>query len=207
MSKGQLFIFSGPSGIGKDTVLKELLKLNDKIKLSISSVTRNCRPGEIDGEKYDFISREKFERMIQNDELLEHNVYVGNYYGTPRKPVEQWLQCGFDVILEVDVNGACNIKQKMPDAVSVFLMPPSISVLYNRLTCRGTENKSTIDLRMKVAFNEIALAVNYDYIVVNDDLKNAVADLNSIVRANALTTTNMTKLIDEVKKDAESFTW
>ena len=125
MNKGNLFIFSGPSGIGKDTVLNELLKAHENIRLSISSITRNMREGEVEGEKYHFISREQFEKMLENDELLEYNEYVGNYYGTPKKPVFDWLEQGYDVILEIDVNGAMKVMEKCPEAVSVFMMPTS----------------------------------------------------------------------------------
>ena len=186
MNKGNLFIFSGPSGIGKDTVLKELLKVHENIRLSISSITRNMREGEVEGEKYHFISREQFEKMLENDELLEYNEYVGNYYGTPKKPVFDWLEQGYDVILEIDVNGAMKVMEKCPEAVSVFMMPTSINVLRERLNKRGTEDKATIDKRVNQALYEIGCADKYDYVFVNDELQKAVDDLYAIIRANAL---------------------
>ncbi|MBQ2675856.1 MAG: guanylate kinase [Clostridia bacterium] len=207
MSKGQLYIFSGPSGSGKDTVLKQLLSGREDVKLSISSITRPMRVGEVEGEKYNFISREKFEQMLKNDELLEHNVYVGNYYGTPKKPVEQWCEQGYDVILEIDVNGALKVMEKRPDAISVFIMPPSMSVLHQRLSGRGTEDEETVKSRLKIAVEEISKAVNYDYIIVNDTVEQAVKDFDAIIRANALLKDKMENLIYEVEQDAESFNW
>ena len=129
MSKGGVFIISGPSGSGKDTVLAELFKKCPQLEFSISSVTRGMREGEKEGEKYYFISREKFESMIKEDKLLEYNLYVDNYYGTPREPVEKAVNENKDIIIEVDVNGAGSIKEKLPDAVSIFIMPPSFAEL------------------------------------------------------------------------------
>lgn len=205
MNKGRLFILSGPSGIGKDTVLKELLKRDDNIRLSISSVTRGPRKGEINGEKYSFITREQFEKMLNNDELLEHNVYCGNYYGTPKKPVDDWLENGNDIILEIDVNGAQHIRSKMPQAVSVFMMPKSMDVLYGRLSARGTEDPDVIKMRLKQAVYEISRADEYDYVFINDELEKAVDDFYAIIRANALLKDNMKDIINEVLEDAESF--
>lgn len=205
MNKGRLFILSGPSGIGKDTVLKELLKKHDNIRLSISSVTRQPRQGETDGEKYNFISRAEFEKMLKNDELLEHNEYCGNYYGTPKAPVEKWLSEGNDVILEIDVNGAAHIREKMPQAISVFMMPKSMDVLYKRLSARGTEKPEVIQMRLKQAVYEISRAGEYDYVFINDELSKAVDDFYAIIRANALLKDNMTDIINEVLEDAESF--
>lgn len=205
MNKGRLFILSGPSGIGKDTVLKELLKKHDNIRLSISSVTRQPRQGETDGEKYNFISRAEFEKMLKDDELLEHNEYCGNYYGTPKAPVEKWLSEGNDVILEIDVNGAAHIREKMPQAISVFMMPKSMDVLYKRLSARGTEKPEVIQMRLKQAVYEISRAGEYDYVFINDELSKAVDDFYAIIRANALLKDNMTDIINEVLEDAESF--
>lgn len=202
MSKGTLFIFSAPSGAGKDTVLKILLQKHNNIKLSISSITRPMREGEVEGEKYNFISREAFEKMLQNDELLEYNEYVGNYYGTPKKPVFDWLNDGYDVILEIDVNGALKVKEKCPDAIMIFMLPPSINELYARLKNRGTETDEVIERRVKQAAFEISCADKYDYIFVNNVLDDAIDDLYAIIRANALLKNNMNDTLNEVLEDA-----
>lgn len=205
--RGNLFIFSGPSGIGKDTVLKEVLNSSDDIKLSISSVTRNMRVGEVEGEKYHFISREEFEELINKDALLEHNEYLGNFYGTPREPVLKWMEEGYNVILEIDVNGAFKVKKKMPEAIMIFMLPTSFDVLRHRLEKRGTETKEVIEKRVKQAAREIKFAKEYDYIFFNDDLETAVNDLKSIIRANALVNKNMKELYRKVIDDAESIDW
>ncbi|MBQ2390894.1 MAG: guanylate kinase [Clostridia bacterium] len=200
--KGTLFIFSGPSGSGKDTVLHELLLMNKNVRLSISTITRAPRTNEIPGEKYNFTTKEKFVEMINNNELLEYNMYLDNYYGTPKAPVDAWLNEGLDVILEIDVNGAFKVKEQCPDAVMVFLLPASIDILYHRLNKRGTEPQEVIDKRVNEAKREIALCDKYDYFVVNDVLEDAVSDFNAIIRAQALKKINMIEIINEVKKDA-----
>ena len=183
MNKGALIIVSGPSGSGKDTVLKELFKLMPEIKFSISSVSRAMREGEIQGEKYNFITREEFESLIKEDKLLEYNVYCGNYYGTPRGPVDEAISSGNEIVLEVDVNGAANVRKKCSDCFSVFIMPPSFEVLKNRLLGRGTESQDVIDKRLAEAKAEINRANEYDYIVVNDKLEDAVLSLKGIIEA------------------------
>ena len=198
MNKGGIFIISGPSGSGKDTLLKELFKKFPEIKFSISSVTRDMREGEKEGEKYNFISRSKFEEMIKNDELLEYNVYVGNYYGTPKKPVIQAVDKGEDIVIEVDVNGAKNIRSKLPQAISIFIMPPSFEELERRLSDRGTETKAAIGERMNSALSEIKRAVEYDYIVVNDDIDIAVQDIIQIISGSRLMLKRQKHIIDEV---------
>ncbi len=204
MSKGGIFIISGPSGSGKDTLLKELFKKCPEIKFSISSITRNMRDGEVEGEKYNFISREKFEEMIKNDELLEYNVYVGNYYGTPKKPVLDASENGDDIIIEVDVNGANSIQKKLPQAVSIFIMPPSFKELERRLSDRGTETKEVIKKRMGEALSEIERAKEYDYIVVNDDLDIAVKDIIKVISGSSLMLKRQKHIIDEVLENVES---
>lgn len=206
-SKGTLFIFSAPSGAGKDTVLAEVLKQNDNLKLSISTITREMREGEVEGEKYNFISKEEFEKMLVNKELLEFNEYCGNYYGTPKAPVEKWLNDGYDVILEIDVNGAFKVKSKMPDAVMIFMLPPSVEALKHRLEKRGTESQEVVEKRLKQAKKEIEFASEYDYIFVNDDLDDAVFDLKAIIRANALLNENMQEHLGKVIDDAKSCNW
>ena len=158
------------------------------------------RPGEVEGEKYNFVSREYFEDMIKNDLLLEYNNYVGNYYGTPKAPVDKAIAEGKEIIVEVDVNGARNIKKCREDAISVFILPPSYEELNRRLSARGTDAPEVIEKRMKAALDEIAEAVNYDYIVVNDDLNEAVEDFITIIRSDRLSIKRQNYLIDEVLK-------
>ncbi len=198
MSKGKLFIISGPSGSGKDTVLANLFEKHPEIKLSISSITRPMRIGEVEGQKYHFISREEFESMIENDQLLEHNVFVGNYYGTPKQPVIDCINSGHDMILEIDVNGAKQIREKMPDAVSIFIMPPSYRELERRLIGRGTDAMEIIEKRLSSALGEIARAEEYDYVVTNDVVDKCVDDILHIILAQRLTSARQTNLIEEV---------
>lgn len=198
MTKGRVYIISGPSGSGKDTVMKKVFEKRPDISFSISSITRNMRPGEVEGEKYNFISRERFEEMIANDELLEHNVFVGNYYGTPKAPVLNCIENGQDILIEVDVNGAAQIRKKMPEAVSIFIMPPSLEVLKNRLTGRGTDSADVIAKRLGESLREIASATDYDYIVVNDDLETAANDFVAIMLVDKFKTDRNLELINKI---------
>lgn len=198
MNKGRVFIISGPSGSGKDTVLKKIFEKCPDIAFSISSITRSMRPGEVEGEKYNFVSRERFISMIDNDELLEHNVFVGNYYGTPKAPVINCIENGKDMIIEVDVNGASQIRTKMPEAVSIFIMPPSLEVLKNRLQGRGTDSAEVIEKRLSEALREISSAKVYDYIVVNDDLETAVGDVVTIMSVDRFKTDRNIELINKI---------
>ena len=200
MNKGLAFIISGPSGSGTDTLLVELFKKCPEIRFSISSTTRNMRAGEKEGEKYNFISREKFEDMIKNDLLLEYNEYVGNYYGTPKMPVLEATDKGEDIMIEVDVNGAYNIRKKLPEAVSIFIMPPSFEELERRLSGRGTETTEVIKKRMESSLSEIKRANEYDYIVVNADIGVAVDDIISIIKSSHLKLEQQKYIINEVLK-------
>lgn len=198
MNKGRVYIISGPSGSGKDSVMKKVFEKQPDIAFSISSITRDMRPGEVEGEKYNFISRERFEQMIQNDELLEHNIFVGNYYGTPKAPVINCIENGKDMLIEVDVNGAVQIREKMPEAVSIFIMPPSLEVLKKRLTGRGTDSTEVIEKRLNEALREIASAKDYDYIVVNDDLETAADDFVRIMSVDKFKTDRNLELINKI---------
>ncbi|MBQ1767797.1 MAG: guanylate kinase, partial [Oscillospiraceae bacterium] len=170
MKRGKLYIVSGPSGCGKSTVLREVFAHRRNIFFSVSATTRGPREGEKDGKDYFFITREEFERLIAEGELLEHAKYVSNYYGTPRKPVEAMLSEGSDVVLDIEVQGAAQVKEKMPEAVSFFIMPPSLEELERRLRGRGTETDEKIRSRLDQAEREMAESGRYDYIVVNDDV-------------------------------------
>ncbi len=198
MSKGTVLIVSGPSGSGKDTILKKVFEALPDIKFSISSITRAMRTGEVEGDKYNFISVGTFLDMLQNNELLEFNKYLDNYYGTPRKPVEEVMNNGGEIIIEVDVNGAAQIREKLPEAVSVFIMPPSFEVLKSRLSGRGTESEDLVKKRLSEALNEIARASEYDYIVINDDLSEAVDDFVSIIKSERNKTNKNIHLVNEV---------
>ena len=180
--QGKIFILSGPSGSGKGTVLKSAMREHPDMFLSVSATTRGPRQGEIDGVHYHFISDDAFLKMIDRDQLLEHAGYAGNFYGTPRIPVDEALDQGRDVMLEIDVQGAQQVYAKRPDAVRIFLAPPSWSELERRLVNRGTDSADKIRQRLTRARDEMALAVDYDYFIINDDVERAAAELNDIFR-------------------------
>lgn len=184
--KGILFILSGPSGVGKGTVRKELFQQKTDLKYSISMTTRNKRPGEVDGVDYFYKSREEFEQLIQQNKLLEYAEYVNNYYGTPRDYVEKTLEEGHDVFLEIEVQGALQVKENFPDGVFIFLFPPSLEELKNRIVSRGTESTELVLNRLKEARNEIELMDAYDYVVVNDDVGLAVEKVQAIIQSEHL---------------------
>ena len=207
MNKGNLIVISGPSGSGKDTVLSEVFRLHPEIRLSISSITRDMREGEVQDGKYHFISRDEFEKAIENNEMLEYNIYQNNYYGTPKAPVQKAIDEGAEIVLEVDVNGAKNVLKQFPEAISIFIMPPSFETLAKRLSSRGTESAEQIKGRLKAALDEINQAVIYDYIVVNDVLCEAVEDVISIIVSNRSKKERQINLIKEVLDDAKSCNW
>ena len=183
MSKrGLLVVYSGFSGVGKGTIMKEMLSREESFKLSVSATTRAPRPGEVDGREYYFITKEKFLSMIDNDEFLEYAQYADNYYGTPKKAVEDMLDEGYNVFLEIEVQGGVQIMEKCPDCISIFIVPPSLEVLEERLRGRGTETEEVIEKRMKTALVEQGYIPKYEFVVKNDLLEDAVNDVINIVK-------------------------
>ncbi|MDL4840008.1 guanylate kinase [Aquibacillus rhizosphaerae] len=184
--KGILFILSGPSGVGKGTVRKALFERDTELKYSISMTTRPQRNGENEGIDYFYRSKQVFEEMIENNKLLEYAEYVGNYYGTPRDYVEETLNSGKDVFLEIEVQGALQVKENFPEGVFIFLFPPSLEELKNRIISRGTETEDLVTNRLLAAREEIEMMDAYDYVVVNDKIETAVSKVQSIVRSEHL---------------------
>ncbi|MBP8762540.1 guanylate kinase [Acetoanaerobium noterae] len=181
--KGLLVVVSGPSGAGKGTICKNFMELNKEMLLSISSTTRNPRENEIDGVNYNFITKQDFEDLIGTDSLLEYVHVFGNYYGTPKKWVLECIEKGKDVLLEIEIVGAMKVKEKYPDAILVFVLPPSLKELKNRIITRGTETIEQIENRMARAMQEIKTIEKYDYFIFNDNLTRAVDDLEAIISA------------------------
>lgn len=181
--KGRLIVISGPSGAGKSTVVFKAIEGRNDISFSTSVTTRKPRPGEVDGREYFFVDLERFQEMLDNDELLEHAVYVANSYGTPRAYVEQKLESGLNVLLDIEIQGARQVSEKMPDAVKIFIVPPSMDELRRRLEGRGTDTARAIEARLIRARQECDEADFYDYIIVNDDLEKAARELDAIITA------------------------
>lgn len=198
MNRGLLIVLSAPSGAGKDTVLSEVLKRNPFIRQSISATTRIARNGEIDGKDYFFVSKEKFESMIENDELLEYVKYCDNYYGTPKKAVNDLLNAGHDVVLKIEVKGAQMVRYRCEEAVGIFILPPSMKVLESRLTNRNTETEKVLKQRLEIAKLEVELAFGYDYVIVNDEIKKCATTVCDIVNAEKHKALRMIKNINEV---------
>jgi len=196
--EGLLIVVSGPSGTGKGTLLKLLGETTDNIRYSVSATTRRPREGETDGENYFFKTIDVFKSMIANDELIEWVEYCDNFYGTPRKHIEDSVKQGYNIILEIEVNGALNIKNKYPNCVSIFILPPSFDELKKRITGRGTEDIDVIEKRLAKAKKEMTYADKYDYIIVNDNLTDAVKDLNSVLNAERLQTERNKDIINRI---------
>ena len=202
MNKGQLVVFSGPSGVGKGTVLKEFLAGRENVSLSISATTRQPRPGEEHGVHYYFLTREEFLKKVEEGNMLEYAQYNSNYYGTPKDKVDEALAQGKDIVLEIEVQGALLVKEKCPNALLIFVAPPSWQELRDRLTGRGTEDAATIENRLNIAKQELTQAVHYDYILVNDTIEAAAQRLEHIIEAGRCRTIEMNELIREVEKNA-----
>ena len=197
-NRGILFVVSGPAGVGKGTVCKEYVSKNKNAFLSVSATTRAPRPGEEEGINYFFKTREEFERMLENDEFIEHAEFCGNLYGTPKRAVEQRLEQGSDVILEIEVQGALQIKQKFSECVLIFIVPPSYGELETRLVGRGTETPEVVEKRLRRALEEFQLMSKYDYILMNDVVDDAEARLECIAAAERLKASRNTELIKEL---------
>lgn len=203
--RGLLIVFSGPSGVGKGTVLEKYLQGKKNTVYSVSATTRDPRPNEMHGTHYYFLSDSEFERRIVDGEMLEYAQFAGNYYGTPKKEAEYQLLRGRDLILEIEVQGAMQVKESHPDALLIFVMPPSFAELQRRLHKRGTEDAQTISRRLAEAANEISFAGRYDYILVNDDADAAAKRLEMIIGAAKCSAKYLTEFIDGVKDDAKTF--
>ncbi len=206
MKRGTLFIISGPSGVGKGTIVREILKQKDgQVRLSISATTRAMREGDRDGVDYYFLSEEKFNDLIREDGFLEYARVHEKFYGTPKSPVEEYLQEGLDVFLEIDVQGSMKVREKAPEAVCIFILPPSIPVLRKRLEDRGTESAEQVNKRMSKAMGEIEYLDRYDYAVVNDALHQAVLDTLCIMEASRLHTGDDTAdIIEQYRKEVSA---
>lgn len=182
MTEGKLIIMSGPSGTGKSTLQRRLMERDPNIQFSVSVTTRAPRPGEVDGVNYYFISRGEYDRMVEQNELLEHAEYVGNGYGTPAAPIDAALQQGRDVLLDIEVQGAVQVMERRPDALKIFILPPSVEEMERRLRGRGTNDEASISQRTARAQEELKLQHIYDYRVVNDDVDRAVAEIEMILK-------------------------
>lgn len=201
MGRGKLIVVSGFSGAGKGTLMNALMEKYDNYALSVSATTRAPRPGETEGVSYFYKTDEEFRRMIENDELIEYAGYVGHFYGTPRVFVEKNLEEGKDVFLEIEIQGAMKVKRKYPDAVLMFVTPPSAAILRERLVKRGTESPDVIAARLKRATEEAEGVEAYDYIVVNDNLQDCVETVDRIVKSEHNRADDRISLIEEIRSE------
>lgn len=201
--RGLLIILSGPSGVGKGTVRAAIFKDNKfNYVYSVSATTRERRPGEVDGVDYYFVSKEQFKQYIEEDALLEYAEYVGNYYGTPIQKIEENLAAGNDVFLEIEVQGALKVRERMPEGIFIFLAPPSLDELKSRITGRGTDREDVILERMQMAKEEIEMMQHYDYVVVNDTVEHAVDKVNAIIQSEHL---RVERVVDRIRADIKNY--
>lgn len=205
MNKGILLVISGFAGTGKGTLVSALLEKYDNYALSVSATTRAPRPGEEEGVHYFFKSREQFQKMIADDEFIEYAEYVGNFYGTPRGYVERQMQAGRDVILEIEMQGALKIKEKFPETLLLFVVPPDAATLKERLEGRGTESAEVIDKRLRRAVEETSYIRRYDYLVVNDDLQTCMEELHAIIQSEHFRVDRNSGFIGRLEEDLRQF--
>lgn len=203
--RGVLLIISGPSGVGKGTVINRLFEMDENLYFSVSATTRKPRAGEIDGVHYKFKTREEFEHDIETGEMLEHATFSGNYYGTPRSAIEEKLAQGKDVILDIEIQGAKNVKRLMPEAVLVYILPPSIEELKKRLIGRNTEDAESLSRRLHTAYSELHEAPDmYDYFIVNDMVDNAAVKIEDIIEGERCSKTAMQEVLKQILEEAEN---
>ena len=203
--RGVLTVISGPSGVGKGTIIKRLFEIEEDLYFSVSATTRKPRPGEIDGVHYSFKTVEEFERDIENGEMLEHATFNGNYYGTPRSAIEQKLSEGKDIVLDIEIQGAKNVKKMMQEAVLVYLLPPSIEELKRRLVGRNTEDAETIAGRLHTARLELNEAPElYDYFIVNDLVDTAAIKIKDIIEGERCSKNAMQEVLKQILEEAEN---
>ena len=200
MKQGRIIIISGPSGVGKGTVLREVMRRKPELQFSVSATTRPIRPSETDGVNYHFMSKEAFEKLIAEDGLLEHVTYADNYYGTPEKPIDEANARGISVVLEIEVQGALKVLEKRPDAISIFIAPPSYAELENRLVGRGDTAPEIMKERLRIARWECENAEKYQYIVINDTVESAADQVVSILTAEACRAEYQTNILSEEEK-------
>lgn len=200
-TRGILIVVSGFAGSGKGTLMKEIMEQYDNYALSISATTRQPRGAEVDGREYFFKTKEEFEKMIAQGDLIEYANYVGNYYGTPKTYVEEQLASGKDVILEIEIQGALKVKEKFPETLLLFVTPPNVTILKERLVGRGTETMDVVEQRMRRASEEAEGIMSYDYILVNDDLQTCVEQMHHIIQSEHYKTTRNKAFISQIEKE------
>ena len=203
--RGVLLVISGPSGVGKGTIINKLFDMDENLYFSVSATTRQPRPGEINGVHYTFKTVEEFEHDIETDEMLEHAQFSGNYYGTPRSAVEKKLSQGKDVVLDIEIQGARNVKRLMPEAVLIYILPPSIDELKHRLLGRNTETEESATRRLHTAYSELHEAPElYDYFIVNDVVENAATKIEEILDCKRCSKAAMQEIINQILEEAEN---